>query len=241
MSPADPSDPEVRDPLLPPLKSKAARRAPSRSKPQQGPSKGPPTQEHLGRYFAIGAIAILAAFSFFIWWGKAHAAAPDDYNFFRFAKVGEFWYTQVEVEGRPLNIPFYSHPRDLAGIPVDPAAAEKVLALRGNAGRLIVALDPDAGGVPVKAGVQISRLTGSRYQVFNIPTSSALTRPEPNTTIPVMTCANATPTTVVLQIRLSGRNVVSAQGDCVLLEAASADDSIRVAERFGYALLGVMQ
>jgi len=159
----------AEDPLLPPLLSqRAAARARGKSAPAPAkPPKAPP--ERLGRHFGFGAVVVIAAFALFVWWGRAHPPPTDDYNNFRFVRDQNYWYTEVEVGGRPLTVPFYSHPRDLADIPVDPSAPGTVLALRDGAGALIIALDPEAGAVPVQAGVQISRLTGSRFQVLKPP------------------------------------------------------------------------
>ena len=142
-------------------------------------------------------------------------------------------------------MPFYYHPSELEDIPVDPNLREKFFSIRDNKGSIFITLDPDAeNNSIVIAGVEISRITGSRYDLLNVPTSSAFIK-EPGTGsaetgTPIVTCAQADNNTMVIWITLSNTNIAYSYDNCVILEAETYEDMIRVADRTMYDLLGIM-
>ena len=106
-----------------------------------------------------------------------------------------------------------------------------------------IVLDPEAGSKPVIAAVELSRLFGTRYGLLNLPVQSALSRPDPNAAaeIPIITCADAKDGALVIVFASGPESRVFHEGDsCIRVEYTSADDSIRVADRFAYELLQIM-
>ncbi len=167
------------------------------------------------------------------------------YNAFPFEKSGILWVTYAEKNGQPYRIPFYYHPSELEDIVAERGAEQVLLraAQRGNV-TVYITLDPSLKSKAVVAAVEISRLTGDRYNILNLETHGALTRkPEQSlaeTPRPIVTCANADNDTIVIWLTLSQANFIHTEGNCVILEALSEDDLLRVADRFAYMIIGVM-
>ena len=168
------------------------------------------------------------------------------YNNFEFVKKDDgFWYTMIQKGAQPYWVPFYYHPTELEDIPVEPGLRAKFFEIRDNGGRIFITLDPDAeNNSVVVAGVEISRITGSRYDLLNVPTQSAFIKPPRNATTdtgtPIVTCMNSNNQTMVIWITLSDLNVISSKNYCVVLEARTYGDMIRAADRLMYHLLGIM-
>ncbi len=58
--------------------------------------------------------------------------------------------------------------------------------------------------------------------------------------LPQKTCADATPSQPVIELRYADESSIAVDNNCVILNALSASDIYRESERFIYALLGVM-
>jgi hypothetical protein len=163
----------------------------------------------------------------------------DEFNGFEFAQAeGGLWVTRIEVGRQPYDIPFYYHPRETQDVIVDKTAVDPLLS--GAPGEVYISVDPDANNRVVIAGVEIARITGSKYNLLNLNTKSALTKPVPAYDIPVVTCKDATEDRVVIQFVEDRANVIYREGNCIQLHYANANDSIKVADRFAYMLLRIM-
>jgi hypothetical protein len=168
----------------------------------------------------------------------------NTYNGFEFTQDGDFWFTVVSKGDQPFSIPFYYHPKDLEDVVVEQGIRDKFFAMQGN-GSIFIAVDPEAGNNKVViAGVEIAKITGDRYGLLNVPTKSAFLR-EPasatvNTQTPILNCANATPNRLIVVLIESDKNLASSRGNCVILESRDYNESVRVADRTMYHLLGIM-
>jgi hypothetical protein len=170
----------------------------------------------------------------------------NTYNGFQFVKNADgTWTTVVEKGNQPFQIPFYYHPRELEDIGIESNLRNKFFAVRDNNGSIFITLDPDAGNnTIVIAGVEIARITGERFGLLNVPTHSAFIKKPQNATVdtgtPVVTCNSASNKTMVIWLTLSDKNVAYSQGNCIILEFKSYTDSVKVADRLMYNLLGIM-
>ena len=168
------------------------------------------------------------------------------YNNFEFVKKKDgFWYTMVQKGPQPYWIPFYYHPSELEDIPVEPDLRNKFFMIRDNNGSIYITINPDAGNnTIVIAGVEISRITGSRYDLLNVPTHSAFIKPPEETTTetgtPIVTCMHSNNKTMVIWLTLSNKNLAYSYDYCIILEARTYKDLVRVADRTMYHLLGIM-
>jgi len=169
-----------------------------------------------------------------------------DYNFFKFEKQGMLWITYAEKDGQPYKIPFYYHPSELEDI-VAHEGVEGILLKASNEKSnsiVYITLDPELESKAVVAAVEISRLTGERYNILNLKTKGALTRPPTDsiasTQSPIVTCADASEDTIVIYMTLSKANFIHVEQGCIVLEATSTEDLVRVADRFAYMIIGIM-
>lgn len=170
----------------------------------------------------------------------------DKYNNFEFVFQDNLWYTMVEKGNQPYWVPFYYHPRQLEDIPVETGLRAKFFALRDNNGSIYITMDPDGeDNKIVIAGVEIAKITGQAYQLLNVPTHSAFINPPKNASVnsetPIVTCAQASNRTLVIWLTLSDKNIAYSRGNCIILEARTYNDTVRVADRTMYDLLGIMQ
>jgi len=170
----------------------------------------------------------------------------DKYNGFSFVKDKEgVWYTVVQKGNQPYQIPFYYHPSELEDIPVDASIRDKFFNIRDNNGSIYITMDPDGkNNTIVIAGVEIAKVTGTRYGLLNVDTHSAFIKKPGNSTVdtgtPIVTCSDANNKTMVIWITLSQKNIAYSHGNCIILEAVSYKDMVRVADRLMYDLLGIM-
>ena len=162
------------------------------------------------------------------------------HNGFDFVQTaGGLWVTQITVDQQPYNIPFYYHPRDTSLVLREYDAAERLLVNPPK--EIVISVDPDAGSRVVVAAVEISRLTGSKYNLLNIPTSSALSRQQEGVDIPVVTCEDASEDRVVVRfIEDSEANAIIEENDCIVLFYKDPEESVRVADAFAYMLLQIV-
>lgn len=170
----------------------------------------------------------------------------DKYNHFEFVQQADgFWYTVVNKGDQPYSIPFYYHPRDLEDVIVAENVRQKFFDVRDKGGMIYITLDPDSeSNKIIIAGVEIARITGDRYGLLNVATKSAFTHPPSNASVntatPIKTCNDADNRTLVVWLTVSNKNLVSAVGNCIVVEAKDYNETVRVADRLMYSLMGVM-
>ncbi|MFC1648516.1 hypothetical protein ACFL1B_03575 [Nanoarchaeota archaeon] len=169
------------------------------------------------------------------------------YNNYPFEPSDTLWITWAEKDGQPYRIPFYHHPTELEDIVAEPGLEQLLLFASKEKPETVVyiTLDPELQSRAVVAAVEISRLTGDRYNLLNLETHGALTRlPDEqiaNTQNPIITCNDANHDTIVIWMTLTNANFIHAEGNCITLEARSDEDMVRVADRFAYMIIGIMK
>jgi hypothetical protein len=179
-----------------------------------------------------------------IFWQKHKIAAEQEanrYNGFDFAQAqGGIWVTRLDVGGQPYDIPFYFHPKETLTVGVHRDAPDVLLKARPR--EVVISVPPDGGAKVVVAAVEISRITGDKYNLLNLPTRSALSRPTDDVRldVPVMACANATAERVIIEFVQGRQNAVIREGNCVKLVYTDVNESVRVADRYAYMLVGIM-
>lgn len=163
-----------------------------------------------------------------------------EYNGFKFYKTEDgFWTTLIESKGQLYTIPFYYHPKELEDIQIEKNIEDKIL--KNYVKEIYISFDPDAGSVPVIGGVEISRITGFRYNLFNIPTRSALSREDDKGVETIIkNCSDAGNGTIVILFQKADYNKIYLDKDCIILNYNETNSSIKVADRFVYTLLKIM-
>lgn len=159
----------------------------------------------------------------------------NEYNSYQFvqASSGE-WI--VDLSFGPL--PFYYHPRDVDMIPVDPNAQKALNIVADNDGQIVISLDPDFD-VPrqATAAFEISKVTS---QVYTIPTFHAITKDINDSSVKIATCANSGIKQLVYEVRITNKNEIRYENECIILEAKSPEELIKVTDAYMYRMLGVI-
>jgi hypothetical protein len=196
-------------------------------------------------------VAALVAGSFFIF----HSKEKLDYstvNGFKFTKLGEkTWQTTVQMNGDLYEVPFYTHPFDIAKINYDSNVTLHIMDVINTMKpkrEFVIAIHPSSGSTPVLAGVNIARITGKFY---GTKTSSSLflTSEEQeemgNQSLPVISCDDANFLKTVIKISNNETEPVvkfiDGNKNCILVGAASDDDLLMVADDVAYKLLGIVK
>jgi len=169
----------------------------------------------------------------------------SSYNGFSFKQVRHgnslLWVTRVEVRGQPYDIPFYYHPKDTEDVVFEPGLADAIVDAPVKPRLVYMSFDPDSGSRTVVAGVEISRLLGTRYNLMNMKVQSALTREaETGTEHLVKTCEDASDGILVLVFSQGVVNAVDHESNCIRISYTTPEDSIRVADWFAYEMLKII-
>ncbi len=174
--------------------------------------------------------------------------SEKDYNNFVFTQGPDgLWYVDLEINGVLYNIVFHYHPSDLENISVDPRVVSLINSLSNyvkntSEGSLYISLDPEADASLAMAGVEVAKILGEKYNIYNIPTSAVYSRPfNDSLGTPVINCANRPPKSVVLEIRTGDSNSVFLEDTyCIVVEGVDGNSTIKSADRLDYALLKIM-
>ncbi len=201
-----------------------------------------PGHRGVWKFFVAFGIILFCLAAFLLWSKYSQVAQKenDAYNGFDFSSAqGGLWITRIEIGAQPYDIPFYNHPKDLEDIPVTKGAIDPVYS---RPSELVISVDPNANSKVVVAAVEISRITGTKYGIFNIPTRSAISSPtDAKIDLTVMNCNNATSNRVVIQFIQGRQDAIDVKGNCVILQYANVNESVRVADRYAYMLLKIMK
>jgi hypothetical protein len=177
---------------------------------------------------------------------KAQTAQPDVstqyYNNYTFLKFEDNkWYTNIMIRNYPYTIPFYYNPNELEGILIDNNAVSKVRDFRMNHSSAYIALDPNESSIQVIAGVEIARILGNKYNIFNFDLKTSFTKdPGIYSDYPIITCDNASNDVMVFLMLVGKENKVYSEDNCIIIESLNITETIRVADAFSYKLLGIM-
>jgi hypothetical protein len=201
----------------------------------------------------IAVLVVLAIFAVFIYFGysmRTPRPLEKDYGAYHFTmdrSVPEnerVWWTQVQKGNQAYNLPFFYGPWELEQIAVPRSTLEHIWKKQLDKSiSVYVSIDPNSTGTAVVAGANIARIIGTKYRIFNMNVSAALTA-QGSTSTQVISCANSSSKVFVYEIRLGATTAISLggqNGTCVVIQAQNASDLLRAADAYSYNLLGVMK
>ncbi|MBN2421935.1 hypothetical protein JXB41_01800 [Candidatus Woesearchaeota archaeon] len=166
------------------------------------------------------------------------------YNGFEFKKMGDIWFTQVRgVKGQLYDIPFYNDPKSLEDLYVEGKAVDILAHYQKYDGELYITLMPNLSSKVVLGTIEFARILGERYSMANIPTHSAFYEPpeDYDNQTPVVKCDIVTSKTGVIWMREGNETkVFTTENNCIIVQFKDDEDAVRVSDRFGYAMLGIM-
>ncbi len=187
-------------------------------------------------------LILLVVFTAFIFFRERSivGAVIFDYNGFDIEKVESGVIPMYKIKIFINNgqdhyyITMRHDPRTLEDIELESNLKEKILKKE-----LFITMEPNATGLSVIAGTELSKILGSPF-LFNIPTHGALLRDAGNNA-PVKTCRDVNETTAIIKFQIGEENRVYSEGDCVIVEAGDELNLTRVADRLSLTVLGVMK
>lgn len=187
-------------------------------------------------------LIMLIAFTTFIFIRERSKieAVAFDYNGFDVQRVdsGALPLYRIQIfinQGQEAFFITMRHdPRTIEDITIERNLKDKILKKE-----LFVTMEPNATGLSVIAGTEISKIIGSPF-LFNVPTHGALLRDAGNNA-PVRTCADVNETTSIIKLQIGNDNRIFSEGDCVVVEANSEANLTRAADRLALTVLGVMK
>lgn len=167
-------------------------------------------------------------------------------------------YVYLTRDGKEIKyyINMRNSPMSVENIPFEDVR-DKILYSNGKNTTYYITQDPDlpiqSNKISTLAVMNINRVTaGSVVKeegfetsiiIYGIPTKSAVTRLTPDyegTSIPIKDCKDATREEPVFKLLIGDENRIYKDGDwCVVLEAKSYEDLLKVADKFVYNLIGV--
>jgi len=151
------------------------------------------------------------------------------YNNFDFTNRGTFWTT--EIGGIPLAATFL--PTDLELILVDNAAINK-LKNKLQIDTTSAFNDSFAEGIALAQFQILPEL--SKFTIF---LRAGFTTTQNN--FPIITCDDATATVPVIYFKSANFTKISLENNCILAEASSNADVLRLKDRLVYGILGIIQ
>ena len=204
-------------------------------------------------WYLAGALLVIAGILVigFISGGGSDRGCDEEYNNFCFIQQNDLWSFRVMVNGQPYRIAVHHLPEELEDIPVESNAVDTLDGLAtmvnqtGN-GRLFITMNPDAPSGVALGGVELAKVLGERYDIYDIPTRAALTKPPANVTkeTPIVDCSDAGGDTFVIYLREHDRNYVGipeGHSQCIVVQGTDADEVVKSADRLLYGLMGVMK
>lgn len=157
------------------------------------------------------------------------------YNGFKFTKVSNLWFTEVQINDKLFRISMRYSPRELEHISVEPGTYEKIVSSK----KIYFTVPGNLSSVAVLAITELGRIVGTRYGILNIPSQSALTEASNNGTF-VKTCKDAVNGTGVILFKTGNTTAVYSDKNCVIIQGENDWDIVKAADRVTFGLLGIM-
>lgn len=185
--------------------------------------------------------------------GMYNYTSPNNRTFsFEKGFVGEnerhllYYYNLVDIGGdvgrkELIKIPFRYGPYDIEEIHMDNVRkdiidAEVIYFTRDyNLDRLTDQKD----GIAMLTLMRVLDDSTSP-DIYKIPTSIAITEAVDGVDSPVIGCVQSTAERRIIELRQGEENRIYKEGECIVMEFVTADDSIKVATKLTYHVLGIM-
>ncbi len=164
-----------------------------------------------------------------------------EYRGFKFARLNNVWLAKIDVkiDNRSLEVYDFAirySPKELEDITIQPGVQERIL----NSGFVYYTTDPKLSSKAVVAIIEVGRAIGDKYNIFNKPSKSGLTKEVEESNVTAITCQDATDNVVVMYFKLGEKTGVRSEGNCILVEGETEWDIIRSSDRLLYQLLNIM-
>ena len=179
---------------------------------------------------------------------KEIASRTLRYNNMTFIKENNEWITKFKVGPQPYIMSFYYSPLDAENVSMEyaggttPVNRIKTFRQFHPDGKVYITVNPNDSSSVVIAAVEVSKILGTGYNLYNLNVSSAVTTQINDSAYPVITCKDQnSSSTLVIWIVVNKENKLSALGNCIVVEAKSTNETILVADALSYRLLNIIQ
>lgn len=185
-------------------------------------------KKKLGLILFLVIIMIGTSFSF-VFYGFTPSVERVKYNGLSFSSNGQIWTAKING----LEAAFSFLPADVQDISVKDDFS-KILS-----GKYEIELTSEVNSTNKEYIALAEHQIGLTLGSYNIFISKGFTTNN-SFGLPIISCSNATQYTPVIYFRNSNSTSISVQNNCVVAEASSNTDFIRVKDRLLYGILGVM-
>jgi hypothetical protein len=196
----------------------------------------------------IGVVIIFLALIFILF--KTPTGSNNDrvvhesmYGEYPLIQDGNDWFVKVFIPKRnnSYNIEMRNSPFEVENITFHNISY--VLNKIVNSDQIYLSVDPELGSLAVVGMIELSRITGQRYDIYNIPTTGALTRSTnfSDPTTPIMNCANSTASDLVIEFEIAQENMIYPKDNCIIVSGTDEENIVKSTDRLVYTLLGVIK
>ncbi len=144
----------------------------------------------------------------------------------------------VNQDSSPKYVYTRHEPKEMTGLKINPDVKQSILTKK----EAYITINPNAGltGKTTIAALEIDKFLDNTY-LFNIPTKSAFTEKyEKSENYTIKTCSDVTANTAIIWLRLGEENVIKDEKGCVIIEAQTEDELIKLADGLAFYLLGMI-
>lgn len=169
------------------------------------------------------------------------------YNGYIFVKQDMFWETiilrrsfdenrtLVTSADQEFQISFYYDPKSVEYIPVN-FSLDNIYRKKA----IVLSFSPNLDSSAAIAGVEVGKILGDRNQMLSIPVQQAVYEPYEGS-FPKISCEDAIDEITVVEFRVRNTtSIMEVNKNCIVLSATTSPALIAVADRFVFALLGIM-
>lgn len=151
------------------------------------------------------------------------------------------WVSEVAWQGHSAILPFYHLPDQTLDVSLPADVLAWLNAPTFAPSQVSVAVDPDAAQYTYAAGVGLSNFIEDLGLFGGARVEMAFSKPNQRSErLPVVDCGQASEGVAVFVVEQGGRNELRREGHCVRAIYHVPQDAIRVTERLGYGLIGVL-
>jgi len=175
-------------------------------------------------------ILIMVASAIGYMWSGGEEFRYKDFRFKR-SESSNLWYS--EINGQQVS--FYSLPPDAGHVNV----TEGVISTISGTKMIYITFDPNQTDLTY---LDLTRfdLSENLPKYFDIYAVSGMTANYTGYALPIVTCENATAFLPVVYLKRGNKTEVYFEGNCIIAEAATSSDFIRIRDRIMYGLFGII-
>jgi hypothetical protein len=218
---------------------------PSKSSKSSKPPKKPKSDKSAIIVFGIVTIFIIIIFVLFKIPDSSNnnTITESMYNGYPLIKYENQWFIKVFIpeKNQSYDIEMRNSPFEVENISFNNISytLNKIV----NSQSIYLTVDPELSSLAVVGMIELSRVTGQRYDLYNIPTTGAITYStnftDPGT--PIITCDNSTSKNLVILFELDSMNQIYLRDDCIVVSGKTEEDLVKTTDRLVYTLLGVIK